>query len=114
MGASCDNLQGGGGAGISGEKSPLPPSETRGSRKGESLPRSAGIGNGDTKGSDPFWLDLLLELPGPIANPALLAAQVSAQVSRLVDGRKVAVVLAAPNLLRLPIHEVALKEGQPL
>ena len=59
-------------------------------------------------------LDLLLELPGPIANPALLAAQVSAQVSRLMDGRKVDVVLAAPNLLRLPIHEVALKEGQPL
>jgi predicted nucleotidyltransferase len=59
-------------------------------------------------------LDLLLELPGPIANPALLAAQVSAQVSRLMDGRKVDVVLVAPNLLRLPIHEVALKEGQPL
>lgn len=59
-------------------------------------------------------LDLLLEIPGPIAIPALLAAQVSAQVSRLMDGRKVDVVLVAPNLLRLPIHEVALKEGQPL
>jgi predicted nucleotidyltransferase len=63
-------------------------------------------------------LDLLLELPGPIAKPALLAAPISAQVSgqlsRLMDGRKVDVVLAAPNLLRSPIHEVALKEGQPL
>jgi hypothetical protein len=29
-------------------------------------------------------------------------------------GRMVDVVLAAPNLLRLPIHEVALKEGRPL
>ena len=59
-------------------------------------------------------LDLLLELPDPIANPALLAAQVAAQVSRLMDGRKVDVVLAAPNLRRLPIHEVALREGQTL
>ncbi len=67
------------------------------------------------RGSD---LDLLLELPRPIANTALLATQVSAQVSgqltRLMDGRKVDVVLAAPNLLRSPIHEVALKEGHPL
>ena len=56
-------------------------------------------------------LDLLLELPDPIANPALRAAQVAAQVSRLMHGRKVDVVLAAPNLRRLPIHEVALREG---
>jgi len=59
-------------------------------------------------------LDLLLEFPDPIANSALLAAQVAAQVSRLMDGRKVDVVLAAPNLRRLPIHEVALREGQTL
>jgi hypothetical protein len=31
-----------------------------------------------------------------------------------MDGRKVDVVLAAQDLLRLPIHEVALREGQPL
>ncbi len=59
-------------------------------------------------------LDLLLELPDPVANPALLAAQLSAQVSRLMDGRKVDVLLAAPNLRRLPIHDLALNEGQPL
>lgn len=59
-------------------------------------------------------LDLLLELPDPVAEPALLAAQVSAQVSRLMHGRRVDVVLCAPNLRRLPIHEVALAQGQPL
>jgi predicted nucleotidyltransferase len=59
-------------------------------------------------------LDLLLELPDPVAEPALLAAQVSTQVSRLMDGRRVDVVLCAPNLRRLPIHEVALAQGQPL
>jgi len=59
-------------------------------------------------------LDLLLELPEPVANPALLAARLSAKVSRLMHGRKVDVLLAAPNLMRLPIHEIAMKEGQAL
>jgi len=56
-------------------------------------------------------VDLLLELPQAVENPALLAAQLSALVSRALHGRKVDVLLSAPNLLRLPIHEVAFKEG---
>jgi len=59
-------------------------------------------------------LDLLLELREPVANPALLAARLSARVSRLMHGRKADVLLAAPNLMRLPIHEIAMKEGQAL
>ncbi len=59
-------------------------------------------------------LDLLLGFPEPVANPTLLAAQVSAQIGRLMDGRRVDVVPCAPNLRRLPIHEVALQEGQRL
>lgn len=59
-------------------------------------------------------LDLMLELPEPVDNPALIAAQMSAKVSRLRHGRKVDVLISAPNLMRLPIHEVALKEGQLL
>lgn len=59
-------------------------------------------------------LDLLLELPAPVDNPAWLAARVSAKVSRLMHGRKVDVVVCAPNLMRLPIHEVALREGRLL
>ena len=56
-------------------------------------------------------LDLMLELPQAVEDPALLAARVSAQVSRAMHGRRVDVVLSAPNLLRLPIHDVAFKEG---
>jgi len=56
-------------------------------------------------------LDLMLELPQAVENPALLAARMSAQVSRALHGRKVDVVLSAPNLLRLPIHDLAFKEG---
>ena len=63
------------------------------------------------KGGD---LDLLLELHEPVDNPAMLAASISAQVSRKLYGRKVDVVISAPNLKRLPIHEVGFSEGQLL
>lgn len=59
-------------------------------------------------------LDLLTELPDAVENPAVLAAGLSARISRCLCGRKVDVLLLAPNLRRLPIHEIALNEGQPL
>jgi predicted nucleotidyltransferase len=59
-------------------------------------------------------IDLMLELPDPVDNPALMAAQMSAQVSRAMHGRKVDVLLSAPNLMHLPIHEMALREGKLL
>lgn len=67
--------------------------------------------NDRAKGGD---LDLMVELPAPEANPALLAARLSAKVSRLMDGRKVDVLLSAPNLMRLPIHEIAFRDGRKL
>jgi predicted nucleotidyltransferase len=63
------------------------------------------------KGGD---LDLLLELPEAVDNPALVAARLSARVSRLMQGRKVDVVVSAPNLMHLPIHDVAFQEGKLL
>ena len=59
-------------------------------------------------------LGLMLELTEPVDNPALMAAQMSAHVSRAMYGRKVDVLLSAPNLMRLPIHDVAFKEGKLL
>ena len=59
-------------------------------------------------------LDLMLELSEPVDNPALIAAQMAARTSRIMHGRKVHVLLSAPNLLRLPIHDVAFKEGELL
>jgi predicted nucleotidyltransferase len=59
-------------------------------------------------------IDLMLELPESVDNPALMAAQMSALVSRAMHGRKVDVLLSAPNLARLPIHDLAFKEGQLL
>lgn len=62
----------------------------------------------DARGGD---LDLMLELPNPVDNPALMAAMLSARVSRAMHGRKVDVLLSAPNLMRLPIHDIAFEEG---
>jgi predicted nucleotidyltransferase len=59
-------------------------------------------------------LDLMLEIPEPVGNPALIAARMSALVSRVMHGRKVDVLLSAPNLMRLPIHDIAYTEGQLL
>ena len=63
------------------------------------------------KGGD---VDLLLELPEPVADPALVGARLSARISRALIGRRVDVLILAPNLRRLPIHEIALSEGKIL
>lgn len=59
-------------------------------------------------------VDLLLELPHPVDHPALLAARLAARISRALGGRKVDVLLRAPNLQPRPIHEIALREGRLL
>lgn len=56
----------------------------------------------------------MLEMSDPVDNPALLAARMSALVSRAMHGRKVDVLISAPNLMRLPIHDIAFEEGQLL
>ncbi len=62
----------------------------------------------DARGGD---VDLLLELDESVAEPAQLAAQLAALVSRAMYGRKVDVLIKAPNLKFLPIHSIALAEG---
>ena len=62
----------------------------------------------DARGGD---IDLMLELDEAVAEPAQLAARLAVRVSRAMDGRKVDVLVKAPNLLHLPIHTIALSEG---
>jgi len=59
-------------------------------------------------------IDLMLELTEPVDNPALMAAKMAAKVSRAMHGRKVDVLLSAPNLKHLPIHDIAFNQGQLL
>ena len=56
-------------------------------------------------------VDLMVELPTPVEEPALLAARIAGRISRALEERKVDVVVAAPNLMCLPIHDVARREG---
>ncbi|MCA3238787.1 MAG: nucleotidyltransferase domain-containing protein [Curvibacter sp.] len=56
-------------------------------------------------------VDLLLELDEPVPQPARLAARLANRVSRLMNGRKVDVLIKAPNLASLPIHHIAQTEG---
>jgi hypothetical protein len=46
-----------------------------------------------------------------VTNPALLAAQIQAKVMRQIGEQKIDVLLMAPNLTRLPIHDIALNQG---
>lgn len=56
-------------------------------------------------------VDLLVQLDAPVAEPAALAARLSARVSRSMYGRRVDVLLQAPNLAELPIHHIAMAQG---
>ena len=60
------------------------------------------------KGGD---VDLLVELDVPVEAPATLAAKLSVQFMRALGGRKVDVLVTAPNLKRLPIHEIASRDA---
>jgi predicted nucleotidyltransferase len=64
--------------------------------------------NDAARGGD---VDLMIALDEPVNEPALLAAQVSTRVSRYLLGRKVDVLIQAPNLQHLPIHTLAMAEG---
>lgn len=63
------------------------------------------------KGGD---IDLLVELDEPVDSPADLAAKLSVKIMRLCHGRKVDVVIVAPNLPVLPIHKIAQQHGRLL
>ena len=59
-------------------------------------------------------VDLFVNMPETVPSPANQAAQLAARVSRLFHGRKVDVVVGAPNLAEMPIHHIARATGVPL
>jgi predicted nucleotidyltransferase len=56
-------------------------------------------------------IDLLVEVPHAVAQPAVLGAGIAARLERLLGGRRVDVLLGAPNLQVLPIHDIARSTG---
>jgi len=63
------------------------------------------------KGGD---VDLMIEVRQTLQEPALIAARIASQISRAMHGRKVDVLLKAPNLLEQPIHRIAQQQGVAL
>jgi len=64
--------------------------------------------DGDKKGGG---VDLLVTLNDKVDHPAELSAKISARLIRLFQGRKVDLLLSAPNLKTLPIHSIATHKG---
>jgi predicted nucleotidyltransferase len=63
------------------------------------------------KGGD---VDLMIEVRQPLPEAALVSARIASRVSRAMHGRKVDVLLKAPNLLEQPIHRIAAQQGVAL
>ena len=62
----------------------------------------------EARGGD---VDLLMAVPEAVPEAAMLSARLAARISRGMDGRKVDVVLQAPNLQAQAIHHVARQTG---
>lgn len=62
----------------------------------------------ERKGGD---IDLLVEVPQDIEDPAVMSARLASRISRSMGGRQVDVVLAAPNLKPQAIHQIARQTG---
>ena len=56
-------------------------------------------------------VDLMIEVPQALTEPALMSAQIASRLSRAFEGRHVDVLLKAPNLLEQPIHHFAQTQG---
>lgn len=67
--------------------------------------------NNDAIGGD---LDLLVVSEAPITSPVETSAKLAVQIKRLFWGRKVDIILSAPNLEKQPIHQIAMDNGQRL
>lgn len=59
-------------------------------------------------------VDLLVRTPKPVARKVWVAARLAARAERLLDGRKVDVVLLDSNTALQPIHAAALATGVAL
>jgi len=60
------------------------------------------------KGGD---VDLLITLQQPVKHPAQLSAKINVQLMRIFQGRKIDILLSAPNLKKFPIHTIAQQQG---
>lgn len=63
------------------------------------------------KGGD---IDLIIKLNQEVSNPAWIVAKVQAKAMIKLGEQKIDVLIDAPNLRRLAIHDIALSQGVSL
>lgn len=56
-------------------------------------------------------VDLMMVVEQPVPEPAVAVSRIATRISRAMEGRKVDVLLKAPNLLEQAIHRIAQQEG---
>jgi len=56
-------------------------------------------------------IDLLVEVPDPVAQPSWLAACITASLQRALGDRKVDVLLVDPHTRLQPVHHAAQSQG---
>ena len=59
-------------------------------------------------------IDLLVQCDTPPTKPVVMAAQLTAQLQRLLGDRKIDVLVLGPGMALDPVHRVALQEGKVL
>lgn len=59
-------------------------------------------------------IDLLVELPDPLADVRALQSKLYVKLLRALGGRAVDVLVIGPATKRQPVHEEALREGELL
>ena len=59
-------------------------------------------------------IDIFVDVPRPIADRVRVEAALAVELERQCDGRRVDVVVAAPNCPEQPIHAIARQTGVPL
>jgi predicted nucleotidyltransferase len=59
-------------------------------------------------------IDLLVDSPEPVDEPARLAALIGARLESQLGEQRIDVLIGAPNLKRLPVHESARHHGAVL
>ena len=64
--------------------------------------------NDEIQGGD---IDLMVDVKDAVEHPAQLSARLAVRISRAVGGRKVDVILCAPNLAQTAIHKIASERG---
>jgi len=64
--------------------------------------------NETARGGD---VDLMVQLTEPVNDPASLMIKLATKVSKCMHGRKVDVLIDAPNLMHFPIHDMVKKSG---